>query len=151
MPDGNTRRDRFATEARDDAPPHRRRCEPPLYEWQEFLNHNKGAWQSAFNPLSIPINCRSPRHINNRTGGSQSRTLIFPDPVGKRLDLFRKFTQNDGKRNGTSYVPYETIAFSERDKYCSLRSQHHDRVPYNTTNHVPNDTIALNTVRAGPN
>ena len=28
--------------------PHRRRCEPPLHEWQEPLNHNKGAWQSAF-------------------------------------------------------------------------------------------------------
>ena len=37
-----------------------RRCEPPEHEWQELLNHNKGAWQSAFNPLSMQLNCRLP-------------------------------------------------------------------------------------------
>ena len=29
------------------------------------MNQNKGAWQSAFNPLSIAINCRSPRFARN--------------------------------------------------------------------------------------
>ncbi len=40
-----------------------RHCEPPLYEWQELLNQNKGAWQSADYPLSMPINCRLPRFV----------------------------------------------------------------------------------------
>ena len=35
--------------------------EPLIYVWQELLNHNKGAWQSALNPFSIPTNNRSPR------------------------------------------------------------------------------------------
>jgi|GEM_PF-6359087 hypothetical protein len=43
-----------------------RHCEPPLLKWQRLLNYDKGAWQPAFNPLSMPINCGLPRRFADR-------------------------------------------------------------------------------------
>ena len=64
-----------------------RHCEPPLHEWQELLNANKGAWQSAFSFLS-----RSDTKPKMQIATPFCRTEFMPNDQGitaKRLAMTR--------------------------------------------------------------
>ena len=82
--------------------------------------------------------------INNRTGGSQLRTpeinIVGTEPCACAARYAPVRMRSKVWPHPQIHTKYRE---SERDKPRSLHSQHHDRVPY--------DTIALNTVRAGPN
>ena len=82
----------------------------PATRCQEHLNHNNGRGSL---PLILCL-CQY-RTSPNHEGPILTSEGKGPCACAAKYDPFRKFIQNTGKRNGTSHVPYDTIALSDWD------------------------------------
>ena len=89
-----------------------RHCEPPIHEWQELLNQNKGAWQSAYYPLSMPINCRLPCFARKDSQG-----FCHPEEGSRRAgDLYPRSRVLSPAANYLFTPTGEILHFVQNDK-----------------------------------